>query len=613
MPDEDSGRSWPVPSMLYVDGVHVGVLVDSVGGRIAFSDPKIGSILFARQQAVKRDGWMRRLFTSAASRGGGAQEGAHSGTGKWRPEWLRNRTDLLEAGWLVPERQWIEALQEPCSMNAKPMTSTAIMTRGRPLLCVRALRALQRQQGEATARRIVVVDDSRSWEHPEATEAALQAIAHEESVYYINRPSRLAFAAECSKRLGLEPDLLSFALLGYSDVDVPSFGASLNAMMLECADERVISLDDDMVADAVVETGSSRRLSFSTDGDPTVARYFADPVALAQECPQSNVDWTTPLERVVGCPVHMLASALGASTIALTGMDGRMSVALARRSVAALCTLGVAGDPGTWSHRDRLLLTGDSRKGLVKAYPIARSSRHVLRSAPSVTVSSSPFFMSGAFGCDLEALRMPFSPVFRNQDGVFGTCVARCYDDVLTVHMPWAVRHDPPVPRVCQDEGIWTDGPLVRMADIVLAAVMTGPQVGCAAASPSDRRDAIGRGLAAVGSLRIGAFEEWLQNRMCAHWLWRTRQLVKWAGEVQAQCRDAAEDAMRQAELTAKATHEPVSIADVFHSESDRSRTLATAQKLLRDLGQLMSAWDAIVDEGTRMRDGSERLARRLC
>ena len=80
--------------------------------------------------------------------------------------------------------------------------------------------------------------------------------------------------------------------------------------------------------------------------------------------------------------------------------------------------------------------------------------------------------MTTFLGIDNRHLLPPFFPVQRNSDGIFGHMLRKCVDGSHVAFLPWILLHAPEPPRSFTPDDLWTDARTVRMADIVIAAVL---------------------------------------------------------------------------------------------------------------------------------------------
>jgi hypothetical protein len=106
-----------------------------------------------------------------------------------------------------------------------------------------------------------------------------------------------------------------------------------------------------------------------------------------------------------------------------------------------------------------LSLKGSSRQRLLRSeaeYYSAISCRQVLRKASLPVITDGMFCMATSIGLDNQDLLPPFIPVMRNQDGVFGATLRKCFENSYLTHLPWAFLHSPlEEKRSFSTEDIW--------------------------------------------------------------------------------------------------------------------------------------------------------------
>jgi hypothetical protein len=105
---------------------------------------------------------------------------------------------------------------------------------------------------------------------------------------------------------------------------------------------------------------------------------------------------------------------------------------------------GVMGDSGMGSPSYFLSLRGASRARLLQSegvYRYALARQQVLRAVPRATVCDAPYCMALNLGLDNRDLLPPFTPVQRNQDGVFAAILRTCCSGDYFGFLPWMILH----------------------------------------------------------------------------------------------------------------------------------------------------------------------------
>jgi hypothetical protein len=125
-----------------------------------------------------------------------------------------------------------------------------------------------------------------------------------------------------------------------------------------------------------------------------------------------------------------------------------------------------------------LSLHGPSRARLLSSetvYRRALARQQVLRAVTRPTVSDATFCMALNLGVDNRELLPPFTPVQRNQDGVFARILHACFQGGLFGFLPWAVLHQAPSTRwLCPDD-FWRMAAQVSTGQILEALVGSFP------------------------------------------------------------------------------------------------------------------------------------------
>jgi hypothetical protein len=78
--------------------------------------------------------------------------------------------------------------------------------------------------------------------------------------------------------------------------------------------------------------------------------------------------------------------------------------------------------------------------------------------------------MAAACGLDNRAALPPYFPVGRNEDGIFGSVVQRCFRHAYFAHLPLSLLHSPPGRRVFSAEWVHILG-IPRLSDAILCAI----------------------------------------------------------------------------------------------------------------------------------------------
>lgn len=280
---------------------------------------------------------------------------------------------------------------------------------------------------------VVVVDDP----DPAAALAARTLLADQADTSVWGATERAAHEvalAEASRR----PDAVEAALRAPAHLPW-KVGALRNLVLLLGVGEVALSVDDDVVAEAV-PTGP--------DGPPEPGRAL-DPTA-----------WWPVAERSEAWAQ--------AAPVDLAGLhDGWVGGGV------VVSSTGLAGDSGGSRASAWLAAAPEDRARMLEDHPARLVSRAMVRAAPRRTVTDSPWFMAPCFAFDGDALLPPFLPVHRNTDGLWGLCLAHGLRAGRVLHQPWAVRHDPPGERRFQPGDVAAHAVRLRTTDLVGMLVLS--------------------------------------------------------------------------------------------------------------------------------------------
>jgi hypothetical protein len=430
----------------------------------------------------------------------------------------------------------------------------AIPTCGRPALLKRALRSYV-----ANAKKydrnysFLIADDSRDASDRALNRRITSEIARRSGgrFFYSSRLDRSRFARALASDGKIPERVTRFALLG-------EIGANRNGVLLQTLSGMVLSADDDTVCHPGTVGGSNP--------EATETWYFKDRKRALAFVRPAEIDFAAEHERL-----------LGTGGVILT-------------------TNGVAGDCGMGNHRNSVIMMGEpatrARLRTNKAYGAALSSRETVRQSVEARVTHCGPFMATCFGLDNRQSLPPFFPVHRNEDGLFGHMLLRLLPSALAGHLPFVVEHAPPGRRPIAP----ADVARVRISEVLIAALSLW--------GSGELGGELGQHLIVLGELPVSEFVACLQvplrqraeamaNR-CDGILVRYphRSGDQWAIDL----KHAVEELRRSAE----------SIGFVLPADV----TAQTAKKLVRQFGELLCWWPAIVERATELRAKGITVAR---
>ncbi|MCC6216428.1 MAG: hypothetical protein IT376_16320 [Polyangiaceae bacterium] len=367
------------------------------------------------------------------------------------PERARAVPALAARGLLVGEDELLARLAErrPVEPPPPPLERLTVFSCARPALAVAAVREhLEAARGAARPLTITVVDDARA---PAATEVVRQGLTGFAGVHVVDRAEREGLAASLARAAGVEEALVREAVLG-SDPTGPTGGAARSAALLLAAGDLLATTDDDAHAAAGVPAGvRDDLLRIARSADPTrLAVFRAREAAFAALRPEERPAFAC-FDAVLGRACATLATEHPGERELDVAVHRVLEANPGEAARVRLAALGLAGDAGA-SHPAYPLLAGPrDRAALIDAWGSARYSREQVRCAPAVTLSSSPFFMSGFAAFDARSLLPPFLPDGRAPDATFAAVLRRMAPADLVAHLPRVHLHDPPERRAHAD------------------------------------------------------------------------------------------------------------------------------------------------------------------
>lgn len=239
--------------------------------------------------------------------------------------------------------------------------------------------------------------------------------------------SRTRFISELSKKF--DPQLLEFALL--PPQGVPGWGVNVNASFLYSAGGKLISIDDDVLAQPAVSKHNAKlnvarnvpfhpnlkNPTYSTDFLQSPLYYYANRAELLLDIDECALD------------------VIGAYQAAVGDFEaGRV----------LMVNAGLYGDTAMGSARGVLSLGGRSRGHIVrKGYEAVKTSRELVRISESFSVSPSVHFIAASFGADNRVPLAPFMPQGRNTDGLASLINRIVYMGSLNGYLPFGLLHLP--------------------------------------------------------------------------------------------------------------------------------------------------------------------------
>jgi hypothetical protein len=380
------------------------------------------------------------------------------------------------------------------------VTLVGIVTADRPFHLRRCLRSLVAHCRRYSVRPdVIVVDGSKSNAARDANRQSLRSVRDGlGSARYVGRRAIRALR-DAMVRAGAPADLVRFAIAS------GSAGANRNVLSLLTAGRPVVHLDDDVLCEVWTDSRCGKELVVA-DGVPWRERHFAS----REDARDATTDVDASLFELHG---SLLGQTFDEIAQERPGRPERRLPATSlldarARSAVRLTFLGVAGDAGV-SCPWQSLMTGARRERVTGWSPrdlaLALHSREVIRIAPSYVVTRRPWCMGYCMGVAGEGTLPPFSPVGRNEDGIFGATLGFIDSSALFGHLPFGVVHDSPRSAAFPRRRVPLSLERTRVADLLLAASAFAGQT-AVPAEPAVRLRHLGRTIRHITELSIPAF-----------------------------------------------------------------------------------------------------------
>ena len=353
----------------------------------------------------------------------------------------------VQLGLLAPLNRPGGPVVSSSALPHSPITTIAIATAGRPVLLARCLGSLHEHCRRSGSRpRLLIVDGSGRAED----ETANRSIArrHEQHgavgpITFIGHAERDSIRDVMADALP-QHDVDGGLALASSDY---SLGASRNLILLLTAGEKLLLLDDDVIVSPWALSDADDRLTLHGHGDPRVAAFFLDRVSAFAAVSATDVSLLAAHERLLGRTLSSLYEAAGDDIDVSHGCSHLLDAATSSdtRSHVRWTLSGVAGDAAIYCPYQRLFARGPVREQLGggrASCDTALTTREVVEAVARPTVAHSSQCIGYCMGLDNRTMVPPFTPYWRNSDGVFGTSLLVCDPGSFPGYVPVGILHD---------------------------------------------------------------------------------------------------------------------------------------------------------------------------
>lgn len=518
--------------------------------------------------------------------------------------------DMVDRGLLISQQEVLERARAAADADAAApptLDRVAVITGNRPASLATCLQSYRDRYGADLE--LIVFDDSADGAmRAENRRVAIQAGGR---ILYAGEDDKRRLVADLAARSGVDAEVVR-AAVGEFDGCTWHTGANRNTALLDAAGGAVLMVDDDTTARATSPGAGDGGFRLSSRRDPWSLRFFARVEDALDAAEWRDTDLLAWHRRFLGRSPAACAFAPGAGTVPLAldtdGVGADLNEAdtpliaafSSGRGRVVVTSVGVVGDSGMGLPLYFLMLQGPARERLLEDYDSHRATRAVHRGAEMATVSDTRFLMTPHVAFDVSVTIPPFSPVLRNEDGVFGNLLRTCTPESYIAFLPWAVEHTPPVAR-------GTDfGKVVRSvarvpANDIICALARAHEPGLGVTDPAVRMRAFGQYMVALGTVPPADFDALVRYQITAAVGRRIERLTGAVNLEGGQPEAWAEDcASAIAEGVRALTEDALVVSDVPGDTPDeRHRRF---QRLLYRFGRVIDAWPTLLEAAADLR-----------
>jgi hypothetical protein len=573
-------------------------------------DPNALRLEFLAQHSSPRIAKVLNLVKGYASN--------HDSNAKYEQEQIESITgqllSLVESGLLVSDGELLKLHETLTGKDSPcPISSIGVVTRSRIDSLRRCLTSfIENSKKYERTNDFVVMDDSESIAARGATQEMLLSLKRRYGVeiVYGGLEEKVRFAKALAAAGDVPPNVVEFALFDPEKFGYTT-GANRNALLLHTSGNLLFSADDDTLCELVTPPLRQNGLGFNSRDAVADLWFFPDRESALESNNSIDEDVLSIHEQLLGKNINQCIAGLG-ETIDFDfehcGTRLLSEIKFGRGAVLTTFT-GLFGDSGLVAPFSYYLLEGESRERLTKSEQVYRSaltSREVMRVVSRPTISDNSWCMTTAVGFDNRALLPPFFPVQRNQDGVFGTTLRKCYEDGFSGHLPRAMLHNPPIrsyPALLHE-----GAPLGLSTFELIAACINSIEPGLG--DSGERLRTLGRHFIQIGTMSAKDNEEFLRLQVLrsrSNLLMRLESLLQkydespafWANDLKRHIR------VQRAALLQKDYIVP---PDLLRSRT-RDEALQLNQRMIYRFGELLYWWPRLVETARTLRAQGQGLA----
>jgi hypothetical protein len=491
-----------------------------------------------------------------------------------------------------------------------PIASLGVPTRNRPESLRQCLSSYLEDAREFDRTLdVVVADGSTSDAMRNDNLAVLEELKQRfgANIFYVGEKEKEEFAQEIARRADLPLSVIAFAMR--NPLDCPqTTGTNRNALLLATAGELTVQVDDDTqcrIAPAC-EQGPGVRLSSLPD--PTMFWSYGqdDDITLADKV--VDKDFFSLHEQILGKTIGGCINQFSPEQVNLDETKSSFFNHVRGDNAAVRVTaLGSFGDSGIGGYTKFLTMDGAQRAQFYQSestYRNALTTKRVMRAASEIAITEGELCMGINLGLDNRDLLPPFTPVQRNQDGVFGSLLKT--SNSFFGYLPWMIHHQAPSERKKTMDDLLQLAGNVYVGDIIPS--MVGFYMPRNPLDPATNMQVIGKGLIAFSKMAQADCLDTLR-----HTLWRgssshlsmMEQLLQkhggkpefWKSDVKAH-----QAAFRNAILSDEFA-KPCDLREAFGADA----ATEMLQRIVGCFGELLCAWAQIMKTVKEMRQDGWR------
>lgn len=481
--------------------------------------------------------------------------------------------------------------------------SLAIVTANRPASLSRALASYVDnavEHGQDLTFRII--DDSSDKKISKQNIAEIRRIRKKggPSIIYFGKEQRRAFA----KRLilqGAESEAVKFALFNSVGAGF-SAGTARNTLLLLTTGELVLSVDDDTVCRIGCVSPHVATLKITSREIPTSVSFYRDKNSLAASLQFVDLSFASIHAVALGRQICEFSSNFsGLRDVEENEISTRLMATLDEGRARILLTqCGCFGGSPFYSLSllyglAKQSTTGPNHPKLQFHYHSAMTGAFTRNIAETYTVTDSPSFMCYATGLDNRRGLVPFFPIGRNEDGIFGLLVRVCFGHSLTCHLPYAIVHNRSRRNIHSLRGVWRQADGIRLSDLVLACIRAST-VSSSTSSSIERLEGLGECLIEIGSLPALKFSRLVRDQIRLLFAVRINAMEQFLDQEHRYPEFCARHVRRLVEkqrrlLLKEDVPDPVDVQGPWNSSGEHG-----IRSAIWKYGRLLRAWPTIVE-----------------